>query len=45
MVWIGTYLKDHLIPTPRHRQEHLPLNQVAQNPTRSLTVEEIFILG
>lgn len=24
-VWAGRDFKDHLVPTPRHRQEHLPL--------------------
>jgi len=31
MVWVGRDLKDQIIPTPRHGQQHLPLDQVAQN--------------
>jgi len=29
MVRVGRGLKDHLVPTPCHEQEHLPLDQVA----------------
>ena len=31
MVWAGRDLKDHLVPTPCHKQGHLPLDQVAQS--------------
>jgi len=31
MVWVGKDLKDHLVPTSHHEQEHLPLDQVAQS--------------
>lgn len=31
MVWVGNYLKDHLISTPCHGQGHLTPDQVAQN--------------
>jgi len=32
MFWIGTDLKDYLVPTPCHGQGHLPLDQVSQSP-------------
>jgi len=32
MVWVGRYLKDHLVPTPScHGQGHLPPDQAAQS--------------
>ena len=29
LVWVGRDLKDHLVPTPSHRQGHLPPDQAA----------------
>lgn len=31
-VWVGSDLKDHLVPIPCHGQRHPPLDQVAQSP-------------
>lgn len=31
MIWVGTELKDHRVPTPCHQQRHLLLNQVTQS--------------
>ena len=32
MIWVGRDLSDHLVPTPCHRQGHLPLDQVVHSP-------------
>lgn len=34
MVWVGTNLKRHLVPSPCHGKGHLPLNQAAPRPTQ-----------
>ncbi|XP_061317325.1 keratinocyte-associated protein 3 isoform X2 [Pezoporus flaviventris] len=34
MVWVGRDLKAHPVPTPCHRQGHLPIDQVAPSPVQ-----------
>lgn len=36
MVWVGKYLKDHLIASPCHGQGHLSLDEVAQSSVLAL---------
>lgn len=35
MVWVGRNVEDHPVPTPCHRQGHLPLDHVAQSHART----------
>lgn len=34
MVWFGQDLKDRVVSDPDHEQEHLPLGQTFQSPTK-----------